>query len=39
MLEKLKQLFAQVDMTEGKPWEKIVEIGRASWRERLLSHE
>ncbi len=24
MLEKLKQLFAQVDMTEGRPWEKIV---------------
>ena len=24
MFEKLKQIFAQVDMTEGKPWEKIV---------------
>lgn len=24
MLSKLRQLFAQVDMTEGKPWEKIV---------------
>lgn len=24
MFEKFKQLFAQVDMTEGKPWEKIV---------------
>jgi len=24
MLTRLKQLFAQVDMTEGKPWEKIV---------------
>lgn len=24
MLDKMKQLFAQVDMTEGKPWEKIV---------------
>ena len=24
MLDKMKRLFAQVDMTEGKPWEKIV---------------
>ncbi|MCI8887355.1 MAG: MATE family efflux transporter [Hungatella sp.] len=24
MLSKFKQLFAQVDMTEGRPWEKIV---------------
>ncbi len=24
MTSKMKQLFAQVDMTEGKPWEKIV---------------
>ena len=24
MLTKFKQLFAQVDMTEGRPWEKIV---------------
>lgn len=24
MLEKIKKLFAQVDMTEGKPWERIV---------------
>ena len=24
MLEKFRQLFAQVDMTEGRPWEKIV---------------
>lgn len=24
MLTKIKQLFAQVDMTEGRPWEKII---------------
>ncbi len=24
MLDKMKRLFAQVDMTEGRPWEKIV---------------
>ena len=24
MLAKFKQLFSQVDMTEGRPWEKII---------------
>ena len=24
MLEKVKGLFGQVDMTQGRPWEKIV---------------
>ena len=24
MLEKIKSLFGQVDMTQGRPWERIV---------------